>query len=287
MASATDHGLLDVDWLGACRRMVAAQQELFRAESGIAERTVYDGVGEGGDRSLVIDRQSEEIVFAELERLHEQGHSFVAISEERGEVSFGASGPEAFRVVIDPIDGSLNARRTLPCHALSVAVSAGQSMADVELAYVYDFGASEEFFGRRGHGAELDGRELQALGPGYGLEVVGLEAAKPELILPLVEGLAGKAYRVRALGSIAISLCYVAAGRFDGMLTARPSRSVDAAAAQLIAREAGASLKFDHEELAAADLGLDARYDVAAALDEEMLGTLLEIQREAEAKQAR
>jgi myo-inositol-1(or 4)-monophosphatase len=287
MASASDQGLLDVDWLGACRRMVAAQRELFRSASGIAERTVYDGVGEGGDRSLVIDRRSEEIVFAELERLHEQGHRFAAISEERGEVRFGASAGEGFRVVIDPIDGSLNARRTLPCHALSVAVSAGPSMADVEIGYVYDFGASEEFFARRGQGAELDGRELRAIGPGYGLEIVGLEAAKPELILPLVEGLAGKAFRVRALGSIAVSLCYVAAGRFDGMLSARPSRSVDAAAAQLIAREAGASLKFDRDELSSADLGLDARYNVAAALDEEMLGTLLEIQRAAEAKQAR
>jgi myo-inositol-1(or 4)-monophosphatase len=283
MASASDQGLLDVDWLGACRRMVAAQRQLFEAERGIAERTVYDGLGEGGDRSLVIDRRSEEIVFSELEALHRQGHEFIAISEERGEVAFG-NGQRDYRVVIDPIDGSLNARRTLPSHALSLAVASGPSMADVEIGYVYDFGASEEFVARSGQGAELDGRELLARGPGYGLEIVGLEASKPELILPLVEGLAGKAYRIRALGSIAISLCYVAAGRFDGMLSARPSRSVDAAAGQLIAREAGASVKFDRYDLAGADLGLDARYSVTAALDEEMLGTLREIERSAEAK---
>jgi myo-inositol-1(or 4)-monophosphatase len=287
MASASDQGLLDVDWLGACRRMVAAQRELFEAERGIAARTVYEGVGEGGDRSLVIDRRSEEIVFSELEALHREGHEFTAISEERGEVAFGdGDGRRDYRVVIDPIDGSLNARRTLPSHALSVAVASGPSMADVEIGYVYDFGASEEFVARRGQGAELGGRELRAQGPGYGLEVVGLEASKPELILPLVEGLAGKAFRIRAVGSIAISLCYIAAGRFDGMLSARPSRSVDAAAGQLIAREAGASVKFDRHELAAADLGLDARYPVTAALDEEMLGTLLEIERSAESKRA-
>jgi myo-inositol-1(or 4)-monophosphatase len=287
MASASDQGLLDVDWLGACRRMVAAQRDLFEAERGIAARTVYDGVGEGGDRSLVIDRRSEEIVFSELEALHREGHEFTAISEERGVVAFGdGDGRRDYRVIIDPIDGSLNARRTLPSHALSVAVASGPSMADVEIGYVYDFGASEEFVGRRGQGAELGGRELRAQGPGYGLEVVGLEASKPELILPLVEGLAGKAFRIRAVGSIAISLCYVAAGRFDGMLSARPSRSVDAAAGQLIAREAGASVKFDRQGLAAADLGLDARYPVTAALDEEMLGTLLEIERSAESKRA-
>jgi myo-inositol-1(or 4)-monophosphatase len=285
MSPATDQGLLDVDWVGACRRMVTAQRELFDAERGIAVRTVYEGVGEGGDRTLAIDRQSEEIVFSELEALHEQGHPFVAISEERGEVAFGSGPDTPYRVVIDPIDGSLNARRTLPSHALSVAVASGPSMADVEIGYVYDFGAREEFFARREQGAELNGAELRASGPGYGLEVVGLEASKPELILPLVEGLTGKAFRIRAVGSIAISLCYVAAGRFDGMLSARASRSVDAAAGQLIAREAGASVKFDEGELAAAQLDLDARYGVAAALDEEMLGTLLEVQREAEAKQ--
>jgi myo-inositol-1(or 4)-monophosphatase len=283
MTVAPDRKLLEADWLGALRRIVAAQQGLFDAEHGIAARTVYEGVGEGGDRALAIDRRSEEIVFAELEALHGQGYDFIAISEERGEVSFGGA-DSIVRVVIDPIDGSLNARRTLPSHALSVAVASGPTMADVEIGYVYDFGAREEFFARRGHGAELDGHELHAQGPGYGLEVVGLEAAKPELILPLLEGLVGKAFRIRAVGSIAISACYVSAGRFDALLTARPCRSVDAAAAQLIAREAGASVSFGGLELAEAQLGLDARYPLAAALDPEMLSTVLDVQRQAEAR---
>ena len=186
-------------------------------------------------------------------------------------------------MVIDPIDGSLNARRTLPSFALSVAVATGPSMADVELAYVWDFGADEEFVALHGGGARLDGEELLARGPGYGLEVVGLEATKPELIAPIVAGLEGKAYRLRGIGSLALSVCYVAAGRFDGMLSGRPSRSVDVAAAQLIAREAGASVEFVDVGLAGAHLNLAARFGIAAALDEEMLGTLLEIQREAAA----
>lgn len=272
MTAESDTTPLDADWRGACRRMVAAQRDLLEAEPGIAERTTYEGVGEGGDRSLAIDRRSEDIVFAELENLHDAGHDFVAISEERGEVGFGDSD---YKVVIDPIDGSLNARRTVPSFALSVAVASGGSMADVEVGFVYDFGAGEEFWARRGQGAELNGRELRAEGPGYGLELVGLEASKPELILPVVEDLAGKAFRLRAVGSVAISVCYVAAGRFDGMLTARACRSVDAAAAQLIAREAGASVGFGELELAAADLDLAARYGLGAALDDEMLHTLL------------
>src|SRR5205823_1114331 len=198
---------LDADWLAACRRMVAAQQELLDANRGIAARTVYEGVGEGGDRSLVIDRRSEDIVFAEMARLHQEGHDFTAISEERGEVAFG-SGAEEVLVVVDPLDGSLNARRMLPSYSLSIAIASGPSMADVELAYVFDFGGSVEYFARRGAGATLDDRPLVAEGPGYGLEVVGIESAKPERTIPLLEALAGKAYRMRAVGSIAISLAY-------------------------------------------------------------------------------
>jgi myo-inositol-1(or 4)-monophosphatase len=285
MAGSEHAGLPAEAWLGACRRMVAAQAEIYARTSSISARTRYAGQGEGGDRSLVIDREAEGIVFDELQALHDAGARFTAVSEERGEEVFG-DGSATDRVVIDPIDGSLNARRTLPSFALSVAVAGGSAMADVSLAFVHDFGAREEFVAERGQGARLDGGELRAEGPGYGLEVVGLEATKPELILPIVAGLQGKAYRCRGIGSLAITLCYVAGGRFDGMLSARHCRSVDIAAAQLIAREAGASVRFGDCEPDEVGLDLNARFPIAAALDDEMLGTLLEIQRDAAAERA-
>src|SRR5687768_13529982 len=106
-------------WIDACRRMVEGQREIFAGVGGIEARTEYEGIGEGGDKSLVIDRRCEDVAFAELERLHGEGYEFVAVSEERGEVAFGSD--PRLRVVIDPIDGSLNARRTIPSHSLSVA----------------------------------------------------------------------------------------------------------------------------------------------------------------------
>jgi myo-inositol-1(or 4)-monophosphatase len=271
---------MSIDWLGACRRMVEGHTELFAAERTIAGRTVYDGTGEGGDHTLVIDRQAEEIVFRELEELHRAGHDFTAISEERGEVVFG-DGAAPDRIVIDPIDGSLNARRTIPAHSLCLAVASGPAMADVEFGYVYDFGANEEFSARRGDGARIGDEPLRAVGPGRGLEVVGIEAAKPERIIPMLGELEGKAFRIRVVGSIAITVCWVAGGRLDGMLTARPCRSVDAAAAQLIAREAGAIVEFPGHEPDEASLDLDARYHVTAALDAEMLAALRPAQRQA------
>ncbi len=89
MADPLATGVEPDAWFAACRRMVAAQRELFDRTDTIEERTEYAGVGEGGDRSLVIDRQAEDIVFAELAAIHEAGVDFTAISEERGEVCFG------------------------------------------------------------------------------------------------------------------------------------------------------------------------------------------------------
>ena len=275
---------LSARWLEACRRMVAGMREEFAAAPTIAERTVYEGVGEGGDRSLALDRRSEDVVFGELEKLHAWGLDFRAVSEERGEVAFGSS--SGVVIVIDPIDGSLNARRTIPAYSLSIALATGSTMADVELGFVHDFGANEEFTARRGAGALCDGRPLDARGPGYGLEVVGIEAAKPERVLPVARELSGSAFRLRSVGSIAITVCWVAAGRFDGMLTTRPCRSVDVAASQLIATEAGAELDLPPVGLAGAGLGLEPRYHVLSALDAEGLETLRRAQLAVEAAEA-
>jgi myo-inositol-1(or 4)-monophosphatase len=258
--------VFSADWPGICRRIVEAQREVFTEVRGIRARTVYEGIGEGGDRTLAIDRRCEDAVFAELEELAAGGASFLAVSEERGEVSFGSGGPA--RVVIDPIDGSLNARRTLPSHSLSIAVASGPSMADVEFGYVFDFGAGEEFTAGRGEGADLDG-EATAVGEDREmLELLGVESAEPEWALPALEALKGKVYRLRVVGSIAITASYVAAGRFDAMLSLRSCRSVDIAAAQLIVREAGGRVAFG--ELALEDVALDlaSRYPVAAAAGE-------------------
>jgi myo-inositol-1(or 4)-monophosphatase len=281
-AQASAAALLDADWPAICRRIVAAHRELFAEVRGSAARTEYEGVGEGGDWSLVLDRRCEDVVFAELEKLAEAGASFTAVSEERGEVAFGDPGAPA-RVVIDPIDGSLNVRRTIPSHSLSIAVAVADAMAEVRFGYVYDFGAGEEFAAWRGAGASLDGEPIRAEPPPSDrpLEVVGIEAAKPSRMGGVVEALSEDVYRLRAVGSLAITLCWVAAARFDGMLGLRPARSVDIAAATLIAEEAGAHVVLGGGELEVAQLGIEDRYDVAAACTPAGVGTLAAAQRKA------
>lgn len=230
------------DWLGAARRATRSLLEILGEAPTTAERVRETGsLGEGGDRTLLIDAAAEAAVFAELDRLHAEGARFTALSEERGSVDYGGGDT---LVVIDPIDGSLNAKRRVPHHSLSLAVADGPTMADVHFGYVYDLGPGEEWTASRGAGAELDGVPL-SLEAGERrarnglLEVVGLESADPRWMAEAALRLADVAYRVRALGTIAVTLCQVAGARFDGMTTLKGCRSVDAAAGQLIVREAG------------------------------------------------
>jgi myo-inositol-1(or 4)-monophosphatase len=238
---------LDADWLGACRRAVSGLEQLLAAAPSTVERAVETGTrGSGGDRTLVIDRSAESVVLAELDAIRAEGYGFVALSEERGAVDYGDPG---VRVIIDPIDGSLNAKRRISHYALSVAVASGETMNDVVFGFVYDFGPSEEWWARRGEGAWLDGTRLD---PSLGerrsrdgrLEVLGIESADPRWVAASIDALVESTHRLRALGTIAASLCQVAAARFDGMVSLRRCRGVDAAAGQLIVREAGGVVSF-------------------------------------------
>src|SRR5947208_995543 len=81
--------------------------------------------------------------------------------------------------------------------------------------------------------------------------------------------------RVRALGSIAVSLCQVAAARLDGMVTLKNCRAVDAAAGQLIVREAGGAVAFtSYEDPLGAPLDVVPRSPVIAARTERALSEL-------------
>jgi myo-inositol-1(or 4)-monophosphatase len=252
---------LEADWLGACRRATAGLEELLRASPTTTQRVRETGTrGSGGDRTLILDRDAETVVVSELDSLHELGYRFHALSEERGEIDYGDS---SVRVIIDPIDGSLNAKRGALHYALSVAVADGPTAADVAFGFVHDFGAGEQWWAHRGQGAFRNGERLdpeaeeRRTADGR-LELVGIESADPRWVARAMDGLLASTHRLRALGTIASTLCQVAAARFDGMVTLSNSRGVDAAAGQLIVREAGGWVSFTAFE-SPLDAPLDAR----------------------------
>jgi myo-inositol-1(or 4)-monophosphatase len=257
--------LPDADWLGFCRSAAQAARRAVARYSTTAARGVETGRGEGGDVALVIDRAAEEAVFAELDGL---GVALTAISEERGEVAVHGGGPA--RIVIDPVDGSLNAKRRLPFACVSIAVASGDTMDDVEVGYIAELDPALDWWAIRGDGAFRAGHRLPRLEPGP-LELLGIETAHPRLLPDAAETIASlEAKRVRALGSVAATLCLVAAGQLDAMLSLRAVRSVDAAAGQLMVREAGGAVAFPE----GSSLDLSMRSPVLAARDPALLERL-------------
>jgi myo-inositol-1(or 4)-monophosphatase len=238
---------LQADWLGACRRATQGLRGILEDHPTSAERVEETGTtGEGGDQTLVIDQAAEDKVFAELQRLHDAGARFCAVSEERGTVDFGSA---EVRVVIDPIDGSTNAKRGIPHIGISIAVAAGTTMRDVVFGWVADLGTGDEWSARLGQGAWHNGEPLAEAPPERRthdgrLELVAIESADPRWIAKAADGLQEHVHRIRAFGSIAISLCQVAMARVDGMVTLWRTRAVDCAAGQLIVRESGGHVAF-------------------------------------------
>ncbi|MEA2399921.1 MAG: monophosphatase [Thermoleophilaceae bacterium] len=260
--------LPDADWLGLCRRAAHAAREAVAGLASTAERSVTHGEGEGGDTTLAVDKAAEDAIFAELEAL---GVPLTAVSEERGEVAI-AGGAANARVVVDPVDGSVNAKRGLPFACVSIAVASGNRMADVEVGFVAELVPSRDWWAVSGEGAFCAGERLTPLEPGP-LEMLGLETARPERVAEASEALGSLgARRLRALGSVAASMCLVAGGRLDAMLSLREVRSVDVAAAQLIVREAGGAVALPGGD----ELDLQMRSRVLAARSAELVERLAE-----------
>jgi myo-inositol-1(or 4)-monophosphatase len=132
------------DWLATCRAAVADVRTVLGELPTRVEREPIVGAGKGGDDTVAIDAAAEAAIVGRLEATD---GDFTLVSEELGERAFGAGGNT--HVVVDPIDGSLNAKRGIPFFALSVAVAEGAAIDDVHFGYVYDFGTGEEWTARR------------------------------------------------------------------------------------------------------------------------------------------
>jgi myo-inositol-1(or 4)-monophosphatase len=250
-----------IDWLALCRSAVADIDEILVTMPTRAEREPVLGTGEGGDDTTAIDAAAEDAVVARLAALN---GDFTLVSEELGERVFGDG--SAMRVVVDPIDGSVNAKRGIPFFALSLAVAEGPTMGDVTFGYVYDFGAREEWVARRGEGAFCNGTELPPARLSEPLEILACEGTTTAAIARAAPTLTGVAERLRVMGSLALSLCHLAAGRVDGVCSLKEARSIDIAAAQLLVRECGGAIElFEDPPFTGAALDLEHRSRVAAA----------------------
>jgi myo-inositol-1(or 4)-monophosphatase len=244
------------DWLALCRAAVEDVRGVLADLPLRSDREPVVGSGKGGDETTAIDAAAERVILDRFEKLD----GLTIVSEEVGVIGDGAT-----FVVIDPIDGSLNAKRGIGFFALSIAVASGPTMGDVDFGFVHDFGTQEEWTATRGQGATLDGRPLEGDLPKGRIEILAFEATRTASVAEQAAAVVDLAYRLRIMGSLALSLCHLAAGRIDAVCSLKPARAVDIAAAQLLVLERGLAIDLpDAPPFATAPLDVEGRSRVVA-----------------------
>ncbi len=194
------------------------------------------GPGAGGDTTLELDRAAESVVFAELEALARRGEQFSVLSEEVGLRSFGAEYP---LVLVDPVDGSLNAKQGVPLFGLMLAVLDGPAVEDTFAGLVLNLNTGEAWTAIRKQGAWRGGRPLEVIPreDPKRIQLLGLESTPRAIAIarPLVE----RSSKIRILGSMALSIAHTASGGLDVFCAPMPMRVFDMVASLLLLAEAG------------------------------------------------
>jgi len=186
-----------------------------------------------------VDKQSEKLIVWKLQELLPQA----AFITEEGTVASAADHPvadEQLCWVIDPLDGTTNFIHRFAPYAVSIALMRG---TDILLGVVYEVCADECFYAWLGGGSYADGQPLHVGQSAIDDALLCLQlpynsqAYKP-VIQQLINHFYGRASSVRMLGSAAIALCYVAAGRLDAYVE-KYIGQWDYMAGALIVAEAG------------------------------------------------
>lgn len=182
-----------------------------------------------------VDRRSDAFLVGEIQRCFPKHR---IISEESGALS----GEDCCVWYIDPLDGTVNFAHSLPIFSVSIAYVAD---GVTQLGVVYDPMQDECFSAQRGRGACLNGEPIRVSAvqdldrclfvTGFPYDI----RTRPENNLDHFVHFSLLSQGVRRLGSAALDLCYVAAGRVDGFWEVS-IKAWDIAAGSLIAQEAGA-----------------------------------------------
>jgi myo-inositol-1(or 4)-monophosphatase len=209
-----------------------------------------------GEVDLVteVDEEAERVI---SEILLGTFPAYGMLAEEGGALA----GEEDARWIVDPLDGTTNYAHGLPIFAVSIAL---ERAGEVVLGVVHDPMWEETYAAERGRGATLNGEPIRVSGteePIRALIATGFPYDRAEMpeALDLFGRFAALTRGMRRLGSTALDLCYVAAGKLDGYYE-RGIWAWDIAAGSLILEEAGGKVT----DYRGGELDLEGREIVAS-----------------------
>ncbi len=180
------------------------------------------------------DHESERVI---IEVIRKQFPTHFILCEEAGELKTDSE----YKWIIDPIDGTVNFANGIPICCVSIGVEKDGKMI---LGVVYNPFMNEFFFAEKGKGATLNEKPIKVsnqtelnkscLVTGFPYKYLDMKNGP----LQIFEQFIRAGVPVRRLGSAAIDLCWVAAGRFDGFYEHK-LEAWDSAAGYLMVEEAG------------------------------------------------
>ena len=237
--------------------------------------------GAGGDISRRIDLDAEKAVINTLKR-----HNFnpTIIGEECGIIQ----GKDGF-LIMDAMDGTMNASRGIPFYCCSLAYSTDFRLSSVIDAAVIDLSIGDIYYASREKGAfwnedricagqnkirnngSSEQNFLQDMM--IGMNISGISEDTFNRLSKLIS----RSIHIRHFGANALELCYFARGLMDAYIDFRGKiRATDMAAAYLILKEAGAKIYSDNGSELESELGVDRTMSFMAVIDDQMYKMLAE-----------
>ena len=222
-------------------------------------------IGADGTPTKYIDKIAEDVAIKLLKKSETKVN---LLSEEAGFLDFGGK----YTFVLDPVDGTRNAYRGIPFYAVSLAIGTSK-ISDVEYGIVKNIPTGDVFVAEKGHGAFLNGKQIQicdvppidmvsSLTLGKNYDRTTLSLAKKNI--------------VRSLGSASLEMCMVAVGGLDFYVLGNEYlRVIDIAASTLIVREAAGFVKNISGDELDMNLTLDERTSVVAACSEDVIRSII------------
>jgi len=266
-------------WIDTCPKICQKVEEAIMDARDDPTVTSITKIGADGTPTHKIDEYAED---AAIKVLEDTGKSLILISEEIGTIKIGNEEAEAV-LIMDPIDGTTNAIKNLPCYGFSLAIASlngdddlkNVKLTDVSIAFVKNIPTGDTYLAVKDRYATKNGNPIN---------VPDVEEAKKATVSTYLyrssrdmNNLYSNVRRMRIMGSIAIEMCYLAEGIYDVFLDTQAVRVLDIAASQLIIKEAGGYITDINSNVLSSQVDLLEKTTIVATPNKKLQENIIEL----------